>query len=63
MSWTRIVLGPPGRHLGRSRWPLTTVIATGGGIYSATGGLWKQAALFFGAAVVLAAMTIRSYRK
>ena len=38
-------------------------IATGGGIYAATGRLWTQAGLFFGAAVVLAAMTIRSYRR
>jgi hypothetical protein len=63
VNWPRIVVGPPGKHLGRSRWPLTAVIATGGGIYAATGRLWTQAALFFGAAVVLAAMTIWSYRK
>ncbi len=63
MNWTRIVIGPPGRHLGKSRWPLTTVIATAAAIYSATGGLWTQAALFIGAAVVLGAMTIWSYRK
>lgn len=63
MSWTRSVLGPPGKHLGKSRWPLTAVIATGGGIFAASGGLWKQAALFFGAAIVLIAVTVWSYRK
>ena len=63
MSWTRIALGPPGKHLGRSRWPVTTVLATTAGIFAAVGKLWMQAALFFGAAVVLAVVTIRSYRK
>ena len=58
-----MTIGPPGKHLGKSRWPLTTVIATGGGIYSATGGLWTQAALFWAATVVLAAMTVWSYRR
>jgi hypothetical protein len=58
-----MIFGTRAQRLGKSRWPLTTVIATGGGIYSAIGGLWTQAALFWGAAVVLAAMTVRSYRK
>jgi drug/metabolite transporter superfamily protein YnfA len=39
------------------------VIATSGGIYSAVGGFWTQAALFWGAAVVLATMTVWSYKK
>jgi hypothetical protein len=63
MSWTRIVLGSPGRHLGESRWPITSVLATTAGIFAAVASLWVQAALFFGAAVVLAAVTIWSYRK
>ena len=63
MNWTRIVAGPPGKHLGRSRWPITTVLATTAGIFAAVDALWAQAALFFGAAVVLAVVTIRSYRK
>ena len=58
-----MVIGPPGKHLGKSRWPLTSVIATGAGIYAAIGELWTQAALFFGAAVVLGALTVWSYRK
>jgi hypothetical protein len=63
VSWTRIVIGPPGRHLGKSRWPITTVLATTAGIFAAVAQLWAQAALFFGAALVLAVATIRSYRK
>ena len=62
MNWTRIVIGPPGKHLGNSRWPITTVLATTAGIFAAVAQLWAQAALFFGAAVVLAIVTIRSYR-
>ena len=62
MNWTRVVVGPRGKHLGNSRWPITTVLATTAGIFAAVGGLWAQAALFFGAATVLAAVTIRSYR-
>ena len=58
-----MVIGPPGKHLGQSRWPITTVLATTAGIFAAVGGLWAQAALFFGAAVVLGAVTIRSYRR
>ena len=63
MNWTRIVIGPPGRHLGKSRWPITTVLATTAGIFAAVAQLWAQAALFFGAALVLAVVTVRSYRK
>ena len=63
MNWTRMVIGPPGRHLGKSRWPITTVLATTAGIFAAVAQLWAQAALFFGAALVLAVVTIRSYRK
>ena len=63
MNWTRMAIGPPGKHLGKSRWPITTVLATTAGIFAAVGGLWTQAALFWAAAVALAAMTIWSYRK
>ena len=63
MNWTRMAIGPPGKHLGNARWPMTAVIATGAGIYAAVGGLWTQAALFWLAAIALAAMTIWSYRK
>ena len=63
MNWARIAVGPRGRHLGRARWPLTALIATVAGMSAAIGNLWTQAALFFGAAVALAAMTIWSYRK
>ena len=63
MNWTRVVVGPRGKHLGNSRWPITTVLATTAGIFAAVGGLWAQAALFFGAAIVLGGVTIRSYSK
>jgi len=63
MNWTRMALGPPGRQLGKSRWPVTAVLATSAGIFAAVAGLWTQAALFWAAAVALAAMTIWSYRK
>ena len=63
MNWARVAIGPPGKHLGNSRWPITTVLATTAGIFAAVAGLWAQAALFFGAAAVLGAVTIRSYRR
>jgi len=63
VNWTRMAIGPPGKHLGKSRWPITAVLATTAGIFAAVGGLWAQAALFWAAAVALAAMTIWSYRK
>ncbi|MEP6976692.1 MAG: hypothetical protein ABI948_01415 [Thermoleophilia bacterium] len=63
MNRTRMAIGPPGKHLGKSRWPITTVLATTAGIFAAVAQLWAQAALFFGAALVLAVVTIRSYRK
>jgi hypothetical protein len=62
VSWTRIAVGPPGKHLGKSRWPITTVLATTAGIFAAVGGLWAQATLFWAAAFVLAVVTIRSHR-
>jgi hypothetical protein len=62
VNWSRVAIGPCGKHLGSSRWPITTVLATTAGIFAAVGGLWAQAALFFGAAVVLGAVTVRSYR-
>ena len=63
MNWTRMAIGPPGKHLGKSRWPITAVLATSAGIFAAVGWLWMQAALFWAAAVALAAMTVWSYRK
>ena len=63
MNRSRIAIGPRGKHLGNSRWPITTVLATTAGIFAAVGGLWAQAALFFGAAVVLGATTVWSYRR
>lgn len=63
MNWTRVLVGPPGKHLGPLRWPITTVLATTAGIFAAVASLWAQAALFFGAALVLGVVTIRSYSK
>ena len=54
---------PPGKHLGKSRWPITAVLATSAGIFAAVGGLWTQTALFSAAAVVLLGVTIWSYRR
>ncbi len=33
MNWGRTILGPPGRGLGRGRWPLTTVLAAVVGVF------------------------------
>ena len=63
MNWARVAIGPPGKHLGQSRWPITTVLATTAGVFAAVAQLWAQAALFFGAAALLTAVTIRSYRR
>ena len=61
MNWTRMAIGPPGKHLGKSRWPITTVLATTAGVFAAVGGLWAQAALFWAAAVALGVVTVLSY--
>ena len=48
---------------GGSRWSVLTVLALGGALVSAIGGTWVEAALFFVAAVVLAAVALRAGRR
>ncbi len=62
MDRQRVVLGPPGRGLGRGRWPLTTMIALVAGVYGAYLGDWTLAAIMFVAAAVFGALTFRSLR-
>jgi hypothetical protein len=49
--------------LGDSRWPVAGVIALVGAAISAVGGMWLEAAIFFGAAVALAFVTLRAARR
>ena len=61
MNWERMVLGHPGRHLGRWRWPL---LGVGGAVLAvlwASLGDWTYAGIAAAAAVLGAAMTARSF--
>jgi hypothetical protein len=49
--------------LGDSRWPVAGVIALVGAGISAIGGMWLEAALFLGAALALAVVTLRTTRR
>ena len=49
--------------LGDSRWPVAGVIALIAAAVSLLDGLWIEAALFFGAAVALAVVTLRTARR
>lgn len=49
--------------LGDSRWPVLGVIALIGAALAAIGGDWLEATLFFSAAAVLAAVTVRTARR
>jgi hypothetical protein len=62
MDWERMVLGPRGRGLGRSRWPLATAICLVAGGYSGYLGDWQLAALLFGAAVFFGLITLWRFR-
>ena len=62
MNWQRLVLGPSGRGLGRSRWPLATLLAVAIAVYAALADDWTMFGLVAAAAVLFAAVTVRSYR-
>jgi hypothetical protein len=49
--------------LGDSRWPVAGVIALVAAGVSVLDGLWIEAALFFGAALALAVVTLRTARR
>jgi hypothetical protein len=49
--------------LGDSRWPVAGVIALVAAGVSVLDGLWVEAALFFGAALALAVVTLRTARR
>jgi hypothetical protein len=48
---------------GGSRWSVLTVLAFAGAAVSVIGGMWLEAAVFFAAAVVLAAVALRAGRR
>jgi len=48
---------------GGSRWSVLAVLALAGVLVSAIGGMWLEAALFLVAAVVLAAVALRTARR
>jgi len=48
---------------GGSRWSVLTVLALAGALVSVIGRNWVEAALFFVAAVVLAAVALRAGRR
>ena len=62
MNWQRLVLGPPGRGLGRSRWPLATILAVAVAVFAATAEDWTMFGLVAAAAVLFAVVTVRSHR-
>jgi len=62
MNWERLALGPRGRGLGRSRWPVTTILALGVALFAALADDWTMFALVAIAAVLFAVVTVRSYR-
>ncbi len=62
MSWQRTILGPPGRGLGRSRWPLATILAVVVAVYAAIAEDWTMFGLVAAAALLFAAVSVRSYR-
>jgi hypothetical protein len=49
--------------LGGSRWSVLTVLAFLGAAVSLIGGMWVEAAVFFVATVVLAAVALRAGRR
>ena len=62
MSWERTILGRPGEHLGRWRWPLGAVGGAVIAVLFASIGDWKLAAIVGGAAMLCALLTVRSFR-
>ena len=62
MSWERTILGRPGEHLGRWRWPLGAVGGAVIALFGALIGDWKFAAIAGGAAVLCTLLTVRSFR-
>jgi len=58
-----MVLGHPGEHLGRWRWPLGAVGGAVLGVLFALLGDWMLAAITGGAAVLCALLTVRSFRR
>jgi hypothetical protein len=61
VNWERLVLGPPGKHLGRWRWPLGTVLGAAWAVLSALAGLWLWAGIGFAATVLCGALTMRNF--
>ena len=61
MNWERMVLGHPGRHLGRWRWPLLGVGGLVLGVLWASIGDWTYAAVAAAVGVGGAFMTARSF--
>jgi hypothetical protein len=49
--------------LAGSRWSVLFIVALVGAAVSVLGGMWIQAALFFAAAIVLAAVALRAARR
>ena len=62
MNWQRMVLGPSGRGLGRSRWPLATALSVAAAVFAALAKDWTMFGLVAVAAVLFAVVTVRSYR-
>lgn len=62
MNWGRLVVGRPGQHLGKSRWPLTTVLALFVAIFSALAEDWRTFGFALAAAILFGILTVRSLR-
>jgi hypothetical protein len=61
VNWERMVLGHPGRNLGRWRWPLLGIGGAVLGVLWASIGAWTEAGIAAAVAVVAAALTARKF--
>jgi len=62
MNWERVLLGNRGSGLGRTRYPITTVLLIAITIFWAIAGSWVAAILCGFAAAIFAGLTVWSRR-
>jgi hypothetical protein len=62
LNWGRTILGPPGRGLGRGRWPVTTILAAVVGVFLLLAGDVLLGVIVLGLAAVFGFLTFRSFQ-
>jgi hypothetical protein len=62
LNWGRTILGPPGRGIGRGRWPVTTVLAVVVGVFLLLAGDVLLGVIVLGLAAVFGFLTFRSFQ-